>query len=180
MLPGGAEKTYTFSSLPSRLRRATVSLRLGHGVGLTAHRAVIQHHAAASLPWSPREALALCKPAGAARTLASPFGGGVRAQRRTERVSKEDPLSRLRRQLSQRESQGTSANRCCLKKTAGHFFTIHYYLLPQFAPPLRYDETRDSSEITTFPLISRLRRQLPPEGKPFGCGGTGRLIVYAS
>ena len=48
------------------------------------------------------------------------------------------------------------------------------------APPLRYDETRDSSEITTFPLISRFRRQLPPEGKPFGCGGTGRLIVYAS
>ena len=48
------------------------------------------------------------------------------------------------------------------------------------APPLRYDETRDSSEITTLPLISRLRRQLPPEGKPFGCGGAGRPIVYAS
>ena len=29
---------------------ATVSLRLGHGAGLTAHRAVIQHRAAASLP----------------------------------------------------------------------------------------------------------------------------------
>ena len=30
---------------------ATVSLRLGHGAGLTAHRAVIQHRAAASLPF---------------------------------------------------------------------------------------------------------------------------------
>ena len=32
------------------LANATVSLRLGHGAGLTAHRAVIQHRAAASLP----------------------------------------------------------------------------------------------------------------------------------
>ena len=31
---------------------ATVSLRLGHGAGLTAHRAVIQHRAAASLPYT--------------------------------------------------------------------------------------------------------------------------------
>ena len=30
---------------------ATVALRLGHGAGLTAHRAVIQHRAAASLPF---------------------------------------------------------------------------------------------------------------------------------
>ena len=30
---------------------ATVSLRLGHGAGLTAPRAVIQHRAAASLPF---------------------------------------------------------------------------------------------------------------------------------
>ena len=31
---------------------ATVSLRLSHGAGLTAHRAVIQHRAAASLPYT--------------------------------------------------------------------------------------------------------------------------------
>ena len=31
---------------------ATVSLRLGHGAGLTAHRAVIQHRAAAALPYT--------------------------------------------------------------------------------------------------------------------------------
>ena len=53
-------KTCNFSSLPSRLRRATVSLRLGHGVGLTAHRAVIQYHAAASLPCSPRGGFGVC------------------------------------------------------------------------------------------------------------------------
>mgnify|MGYP004502341973 CR=1 FL=1 len=35
------------------------------------------------------------------------------------------------------------------------------------APPLRYDETRGSPEITTRPLISRPRRQLPPSGKPW-------------
>ena len=35
------------------------------------------------------------------------------------------------------------------------------------SPPLRYDETRYSSEIRTLPLISRLRRQLPPKGKPW-------------
>ena len=34
------------------LANATVSLRLGHGAGLTAHRAVIQHRAAASLPYT--------------------------------------------------------------------------------------------------------------------------------
>ena len=42
-------------SLRHGLRRATVSLRLGHGVGLTVHRTVIQHHAAASLLYT-REA----------------------------------------------------------------------------------------------------------------------------
>ena len=35
--------------------------------------------------------MGFCKPAGAARALASPFGGGVRAQRRTERVSNDLP-----------------------------------------------------------------------------------------
>ena len=34
----------------SRPQADSVSLRLGHGAGLTAHRAVIQHRAAASLP----------------------------------------------------------------------------------------------------------------------------------
>ena len=32
-------KTYTFSSLPGSLRSPTVSLRLGHGVGLEIHEA---------------------------------------------------------------------------------------------------------------------------------------------
>ena len=63
-------------------------------------------HQSASRTASPRgEALDFRKPVGVVRTLASPFGGGVRAQRRTERVNNEDPLRRLRRQLSQRESQ---------------------------------------------------------------------------
>ena len=45
-------------------------------------------HQSPSVTASPRgEALGFCKPAGAARALASPFGGGVRAQRRMERVS---------------------------------------------------------------------------------------------
>ena len=45
-------------------------------------------HQSASPTASPRgEALDFCKPADAARSLASPFGGGVRAQRRAERVS---------------------------------------------------------------------------------------------
>ena len=59
--------------------------------------------------------------AGTPRALASPFGGGVRAQRRTERVSNAptDPLSRLRRQLSQRESQGTSADPLILQNREG-------------------------------------------------------------
>ena len=47
--------------IPSVAYGDSVSLRLGHGVGLTAHRAVIQHHAAASLPWSPREAFRWCE-----------------------------------------------------------------------------------------------------------------------
>ena len=42
------------------------------------------------------------------------------------------------------------------------------------APPLRYDETRDSSERTALPLISRLRRQLPPRGK---LGRGGQLLL---
>ena len=45
------------------------------------------------------EAFGFCKPAGAHRTLASPFGGGVRAKRRTERVSQ---------QRSHRPSQSAS------------------------------------------------------------------------
>ena len=89
------------------------------------------------------------------RILASPFGGGVRAQRRTERVNKEDPLSRLRRQLSQRESQvpsqsasltalpeGEPRNFCkslLPKKDGGSL--LHYSLLPipsiRPAPTLR-------------------------------------------
>ena len=59
---GGRSKTCNVL-IPSVACGDSVSLRLGHGVGLTAHRAVIQHHAAASLPWSPREALDFCKSA---------------------------------------------------------------------------------------------------------------------
>ena len=44
------------------------------------------------------------------------------------------------------------------------------------APPLRYDETCGSSKIRTLPLISRLRRQLPPEGKPWD-GAKGRAAL---
>ena len=49
------------------------------------------------------------------------------------------------------------------------------------APPLRYDETRDCSKIRTFPLISRLRRQLPPEGKPWNFAKTQgqKFMSYA-
>ena len=53
-----------------------------------------------SFPWSPREALVFCKPVGALCALASPFGGGVRAQRRTERVRVDphiDPATRNRK-----------------------------------------------------------------------------------
>ena len=39
---------------------------------------------------------------------------------------------------------------------------VHFEMLPRFG-----SETRCSSEIRALPLISRLRRQLPPEGKPF-------------
>ena len=49
-LPQWYGKTYT-PLISSVAFGDSVSLRLGHGVGLTAHRAVIQHHAAALLPW---------------------------------------------------------------------------------------------------------------------------------
>ena len=39
---------------------------------------------------------------------------------------------------------------------------VRFEMSPRFG-----SETRCSSEIRGIPLISRLRRQLPPEGKPF-------------
>ena len=48
------------------------------------------------------------------------------------------------------------------------------------APPLRYDETRYISKIRTLPLISRLRRQLPPEGKPWASANRCCLKIAAA
>ena len=60
-----------------------VSLRLGHAAGLTAHRAVIQHRVAASLPqgeglhtplFAPRHGRLQCSVIGQSRVAASGSG----------------------------------------------------------------------------------------------------------
>ena len=89
--------------LSSRLRRAT-SLYTREAL-VRCKRRTSQNvqpfpHQSALPTASPQgEAFGFCKPAGAHRTLASPFGGGVRAKRRTERVSQ---------QRSHRPSQSAS------------------------------------------------------------------------